>query len=68
LGADIAFRDRFHFRAGYAFEASRSEAGGPSIGIGLSVGNLVFDVARVMSGLSADAGKAPTYLSLRYLF
>ena len=68
FGADVAFRDRFHIRAGYAFEASGSEAGGPSIGLGLTVGNLVFDVARVVSGLSADAGKAPTYLSLRYLF
>jgi hypothetical protein len=68
FGTDIAYRDRFHVRAGYAFEASRSEAGGPSIGLGLSTGNLVFDVARILSGLSADAGKAPTFLSLRYLF
>jgi hypothetical protein len=28
----------------------------------------VFDVARILSGLSADAGKAPTFLTLRYLF
>jgi hypothetical protein len=28
----------------------------------------VFDVGRILSGLSADAGKAPTFLSLRYLF
>ena len=68
FGADVAFRDRFHLRAGYAFEASRSEAGGPSIGLGITAGNLVFDFARVLAGLSADAGKAPTYLSLRYLF
>jgi len=68
FGADIAFRDRFHIRGGYAFEASKSEAGGPSIGVGLSTGNLVFDVARIVAGLSADAGKSPTYLSLRYLF
>jgi hypothetical protein len=68
FGADIAYRERFHVRAGYAFEASRSEAGGPSLGIGLTAGNLVFDVGRIMTGLSADAGQAPTYLSLRYLF
>lgn len=68
VGADVAYRERFHVRAGYAVEASRSEAGGPSIGLGLTTGNLVFDVARIMTGLSADAGKAPTYLSLRYLF
>jgi hypothetical protein len=68
FGADVAFRERFHIRGGYAVEASKSEAGGPSIGIGLSTGNLIFDVARIVTGLSADAGKAPTYLSLRYLF
>jgi hypothetical protein len=68
FGADIAFRERFHVRGGYAVEASRSEAGGPSIGLGLTAGNLVFDVARIVTGLSADAGKSPTYLSLRYLF
>ena len=68
FGADVAFRERFHLRAGYAFEASGSEAGGPSIGLGITAGNLVFDFARVLAGLSADAGRAPTYLSLRYLF
>ena len=68
FGADVSYRDRFHVRGGYAFERSGSEAGGPSIGLGLSTGNLVFDVGRIVSGLSADAGKAPTYLSLRYLF
>jgi hypothetical protein len=68
FGADIAFRERFHVRGGYAVEASQSEAGGPSIGLGVSTGNLVFDVGRIVTGLSADAGKAPTYLSLRYLF
>lgn len=68
FGADVSFRDRFHVRGGYAYEASRSEAGGPSIGLGLTVGNLVFDIARILTGLSADAGKAPTFLSLRYLF
>jgi len=68
FGADVAFRERFHVRGGYAVETARSEAGGPSIGLGISTGNLVFDVARVLSGLSADAGKSPTYLSLRYLF
>lgn len=68
FGADIAFRERFHVRGGYAVEASKSEAGGPSIGLGISTGNLVFDVARIMTGLSADAGKSPTFLSLRYLF
>jgi hypothetical protein len=68
FGADLSFRERFHVRGGYAYEASKSEGGGPSIGIGLSTGNLVFDVGRILTGLSADAGKSPTFLSLRYLF
>ena len=68
FGVSVSYRERFHVRGGYAVERSRSEAGGPSIGLGLSAGNLVFDVGRMISGLSADAGKAPTYLSLRYLF
>ena len=56
FGADIAFRERFHVRGGYAVEASRSEAGGPSIGLGLSTGNLVFDVARILTGLVGRRG------------
>src|SRR6476620_9730709 len=34
FGMDVAYRDRFHVRGGYAVEASQSEAGGPSIGLG----------------------------------
>jgi hypothetical protein len=31
-------------------------------------GSLVLDIGRVIRGLSADADKPPTYVSLRYLF
>ena len=68
VGTNIAYRDRVHFRAGYAFETTDAESGGPALGLGFNAGNLMFDVARIFSGLSADAGQAPTYLSLRYLF
>jgi hypothetical protein len=30
--------------------------------------NLVLDLARVFTGFSADAGQAPTFLSLRFSF
>jgi hypothetical protein len=29
---------------------------------------VVLDIGRIVRGLSADAGKPPTYVSLRYLF
>ena len=66
IGADVIFQKKLHARFGYVFDAS--EAGGPSIGLGLASGGLVVDIARLFQGLSAAAGQAPTYLSLRYLF
>lgn len=66
FGMEVAWQQRVHLRAGYANEAS--EASGLSVGLGLDIGSLVLDVARIFEGFSADAGKAPTYLSLRYLF
>jgi len=66
VGADMVWQKRVHLRGGYMFDSG--EAGGPAVGFGLSAGSLVVDIARVFEGLSADAGQAPTYLSLRYLF
>ena len=66
IGADVTFQKKLHARFGYVFDGS--EAGGPSIGLGLASGGLVVDIARLFQGLSAAAGQAPTYLSLRYLF
>ena len=39
-----------------------------ALGIGFVVRRLTIDFARSFSGLSADAGQAPTYLSLRVRF
>jgi hypothetical protein len=66
IGGDAAFQGRVHLRAGYVFRAT--ESAGPSVGLGVVAGNLVLDIARAFEGFSADAGKPPTYLSLRYLF
>ena len=66
LGADVVWQKRLHARVGYVFD--QSESGGPSVGLGLTAGSLVVDIARLFEGLSAAAGQAPTYLSLRYLF
>lgn len=65
-GADLSYQSRFHLRGGYVFRAD--DASGPSVGLGVVAGSFVLDLARQFAGLSADAGEAPTYLSLRYLF
>jgi hypothetical protein len=66
VGANLTWRERVHLRGGYVFEDS--EASGPSIGFGLSVGGLSVDLARLFESFSAAAGEAPVYVSLRYLF
>ena len=66
LGADVVVNRRVHLRGGYVFD--RSEASGPSLGVGLSAGSLAVDIARIFEGFSADAGQAPVHLSLSYLF
>lgn len=68
VGAEFTWQQRAFLRGGYVFESSRSEAGGPSLGLGLVSGNVSIDIARVFTGFSADAGQAPTFLSLRLQF
>lgn len=66
VGADLVWRKRIHLRGGYPFR--ETEGNGPSVGFGILAGDLALDVARVFESFSTDAGKAPTYLSLRLLF
>ncbi len=68
FGASIGYRDQAFFRTGYLFDRGDGEGDGPSLGFGISTGSLVLDIGRIVRGLSADAGKPPTYVSLRYLF
>lgn len=69
IGADIGYRKLAWFRAGYVFkEFESSEQFGPSIGIGLALGKLHLDFARLFDSFSSGVGDPPTYLSLRYLF
>lgn len=65
-GVELTWQRSVHLRGGYVFDAS--ERAGPAIGIGVEAGGFVVDLARVFEGFSADAGEAPVYLSLRYLF
>lgn len=66
VGANVSWRRTVNLRGGYDFEDA--EGGGPSVGIGFVIGGFVVDMSRLFQGFSADAGEAPTYLSLRYLF
>jgi hypothetical protein len=72
LGTDLAYRQRAHLRAGYAFRDAQGGSGpaygGPALGLGLVAGSFTFDIARVFGGVSADAGQSPTFFSLRFLF
>ena len=66
LGAEVVVNRRVFLRGGYVFD--RSEASGPSLGVGVAAGSLAVDIARTFEGFSADAGQAPVHLSLSYRF
>ena len=68
FGAEFGWEKRAFVRAGYVVEAANTESGGPSLGLGFVAGRFVIDFARVFTGLSVDAGQAPTHLSLRVTF
>lgn len=69
VGAALSWRQRAHLRGGYMFDSANSEeSAGPSMGLGLATSNLRLDIATIFEGFSTDAGKRPTYVSLRYLF
>lgn len=66
LGAELAFAQAFIVRGGiHSGTADESYA---SIGFGIRRGTLGFDFARTFGGLSADAGKPPTYVAFRFAF
>lgn len=66
VGADIVLDQKLHVRVGYIHDPDY--ASGASVGVGLSSGKLVFDIARTYGGLTANGDKQPTYFSLRYLW
>ncbi|MGI8510705.1 MAG: hypothetical protein ACR2MQ_15460 [Gemmatimonadaceae bacterium] len=67
VGTDIILDQRLHVRAGYIRDGVNSRG---SVGVGLSSGKLVFDIARTFGGLAnnTENGGPPTYFSLRYLW
>lgn len=66
VGTDVTVDQRLHVRAGYIHDPANGSGG--AVGVGLSSGKLVFDLARTFGGLSANGDKPPTYFSLRYLW
>jgi hypothetical protein len=66
LGADVAYQKTVHLRGGYI--ANDTDGANAAVGFGLGTGRLLFDIARTFGGLSEDAGRTPTYISLRFLF
>lgn len=63
LGGELDLQHRLFVRAGYV--SGEGEATGPAIGLGFVRGKLRLDFARVFSGISADLGVPPTFLTLR---
>ncbi|MEO8194894.1 MAG: PorV/PorQ family protein [Gemmatimonadales bacterium] len=66
LGADLTYQKTVHLRGGYI--ANDADGANAAVGFGLGTGRLLFDIARTFGGLSEDAGKTPTYVSLRFTF
>ena len=64
--AELGYRQQLFVRAGYA--GGNDQAAGVSLGFGLQRGGISLDFARTSGGLSSDAGKPPTYVTLRFRF
>jgi hypothetical protein len=67
VGSTLTYRGRYSLRGGYTMD--EGERGGPALGLGVFLSDgMVLDLARRFDGFSAQAGQAPTYVSLRFLF
>ncbi len=66
IGVDLMYQKTVHVRGGYI--ANDTDGANAAVGFGLGTGRLIFDIARTFGGLSEDAGKTPTYISLRFTF
>jgi len=68
IGSEVGIQRRAFLRAGYIARSQATEGGGPTVGLGFVLRRFVVDIGRITAGLSADAGQAPTHLSVRFLF
>ncbi len=71
VGGEALWQDRVALRGGYVFRdraGATAQASGPTVGLGVTAGRFVVDLAREFQGLSVDAGEPPTHLSLSFRF
>lgn len=71
VGGEAVWQRRVALRGGYVFRdraGATAQASGPTVGLGVTAGRFVVDLAREFQGLSVDAGEPPTHLSLRFRF
>ena len=67
LGGVVTYQGRYSLRGGYTLVDS--ERSGPAVGLGVFLSDgMVLDLSRRFDGFSAQAGQAPTYVTLRFLF
>jgi hypothetical protein len=65
-GGELAYKKLFFLRLGLT--SSSGDGAGAAVGLGLKRGGISMDFARAFGGFSSDAGKPPTYLTLRFQF
>jgi hypothetical protein len=65
-GGELAYKKFFFLRLGVSGDSGDGTTA--SIGLGVKRGGISIDFARGFGGFSSDAGKPPTYLTLRFQF
>ncbi len=65
-GGEFVYKQQYSLRAG--FVSGSGDAAGAAIGLGFQRRGIGMDFARAFGGFSSDAGKPPTYLTLRLRF
>lgn len=66
IGAELAYKKTFYLRVGTGGRSG--DGASAAIGLGVRRGGISMDFAQGFGGFSSDAGKPPTYLTLRFQF
>lgn len=66
VGVETGVGDELRIRAGYAF--LNSDARGPSLGVGVKLGSIAFDLARTFSQADDIGGSSPVQINFRVIF
>ena len=65
-GGELTYKKLFFLRVGVT--SGSGDGANAAFGLGVKRGGLAMDFARGFGGFSSDAGKPPTYLTLRFQF